>query len=157
MLNILNSDIVKDRGIKLDLTDCDSNNMTKIQKLNYRDSLFDLKIGDDDEANINSCNKKNINITIACVNDKGNQTINESKINPEPEKPYKGDCGNNNFEQMLKKLYLTEMLETKKLKHRLIRIYLERKKNKIHNQEFKKASLLAKLTPPSFAQKSFQK
>jgi len=161
MLNILNADIVRNKGIRLE-GDCAISNSTRIQKLQPIESLFDLKIDDDEnDLKTNSCNKTKYNITIVYVREKDNITCNETEYPPKPKynDTLKLPCiGNACGQEVLKKLFIREMLETKKLKHKLVKMYLERKRLKIQNEEKNKLfGESSKNQPPIFNQSDFEK
>lgn len=156
MLKVLHSDIIKDKTEDNKSLECSSNNSTKIDNSRPRESLFELKIEDDEDTKINSCNKTDYNITIVYLPEKENKTCKEKQAIPKqlPTKDCNSTCQNNchHVQEILRKLYLTELLETKKLKHKLIRIYLERKKRKLKEEEIKNAFRYARETPPLFNQ-----
>ncbi len=158
MLNILNADIVKTKGVRLK-GDCLSSNSTKVLKVQPMESLFDLKIDDDEnDSKSNSCNKTNYNVTIVFVSEKLNLTCNETVTKPKclniSDPCANGACA----KDVLKKLFIREMLETKQLKHKLITLYLERKRLKMRKEE--KSQLLEQSRinkPPLFNHSDFDK
>ncbi len=172
ILNVLNADIIRNKGIKL-CNDSNRNNLTHIEKINPIESIFDLKIDDENDENNNSCNKTNYNITLVYVpeNKPLNITCNKTIVPIPDSQSNKTDiipCNKTNIcapnqmsccaEDILKKLFLKEILETKKLKHKLIKLYLERKRLK--KEKEKQNKIFAKINidkPPIFNVTDFEK
>lgn len=133
--------------------DCVKDNLTQIAKIpSTSGSLFDLNLDDEDEKLDNTCNKTKYNITILYVpQPKKEVDICNNKTNEIP-------CiGNSCAKEILKKLYIRELLETKKLKHKLIGLYLERRRKKIKEDEKKEKIISSKDSPPLFIQTDIEK
>ena len=133
--------------------DCFKNNQTQIAKiLPNSGSLFDLNLDDEDEKLENTCNKTKYNITILYVpQPKKEVDLCNNKTNEIP-------CiGNSCAKEILKKLFIRELLETKKLKHKLIGLYFERKRKKIKENQKKEKLISSKDSPPLFIQTDIEK
>lgn len=123
-----------------------------------------MKIDDDEnDVHSNSCNKSDYNVTIIYVPP-------EKKLNCKNEtspKPLPTDEKSNSKEHhcigktcsqcILKKLLVKEMIETKKLKSKLVRIYLERKKRKIMEKSNALSGDKLKKKPPLFNASDLEK